>query len=101
MKGFTASQTAVIGCSADSVEAQAKFKAKYNLNFTLLSDPDFNVIEAYGARRMKRFLGKSYLGIVRMSFWVGADGKIRKIWDKASSKGHAEEVLAAVKAERA
>lgn len=101
MKGFTASQTAVIGCSADSVEAQAKFKVKYNLNFTLLSDPDFNVIEAYGARRMKRFLGKSYLGIVRMSFWVGADGKIRKIWDKASSKGHAEEVLAAVKAERA
>jgi peroxiredoxin Q/BCP len=100
MKGFTASQTAVIGCSADSVEAQAKFKSKYNLNFTLLSDPDFNVIEAYGARRMKRFLGKSYLGIVRMSFWVGADGKIRKIWDKASSKGHAEEVLAAVKAAR-
>jgi thioredoxin-dependent peroxiredoxin len=100
MKGFTASQTAVIGCSADSVDAQAKFKAKYNLNFTLLSDPDFNVIEAYGARRMKRFLGKSYLGIVRMSFWVGADGKIRKIWDKASSKGHAEEVLAAVKAAR-
>lgn len=101
MKGFTASQTAVIGCSADSVEAQAKFKAKYNLNFTLLSDPDFNVIEAYGARRMKRFLGKSYLGIVRMSFWVGADGEIRKIWDKASSKGHADEVLAAVKAARA
>jgi peroxiredoxin Q/BCP len=97
MKGFKNLQTAVIGCSADSVEAQAKFKAKLNLNFPLLSDPDFNVIEAYGARRMKRFLGKSYLGIVRMTFWVGADGKIRKIWDKAQSKGHAEEVLAAVK----
>jgi thioredoxin-dependent peroxiredoxin len=97
MKGFAALQTAVIGCSADSVEAQAKFKAKYSLNFPLLSDPEFNVIEAYGARRMKRFLGKSYLGIVRMGFWVGLDGKIRKIWDKASSKGHAEEVLATVK----
>lgn len=97
MKGFTSLRTAVIGCSADSVEAQAKFKAKYNLNFPLLSDPDFNVIEAYGARRMKRFLGKSYLGIVRMSFWVGEDGKIRKIWDRVSSKGHADEVLAAVK----
>ena len=97
MKGFKNLRTAVIGCSADSVEAQAKFKAKYNLNFPLLSDPDFNVIEAYGARRMKRFLGKSYLGIVRMTFWVGADGQIRKIWDKAQSKGHAEEVLAAVK----
>lgn len=98
MKGFTSLQTSVIGCSADSVEAQAKFKAKYNLNFPLLADPDFKVIEAYGARRMKRFLGKSYLGIVRMSFWVGADGKIRKIWDKAPSKGHAENVLATVKA---
>ena len=98
MKGFTSLHTAIIGCSADSVEAQAKFRAKYNLNFPLLSDPNFIVIEAYGARRMKRFLGKSYLGIVRMSFWVGADGKIRKIWDKAQSKGHAEEVLAAIKA---
>src|ERR1700723_2546384 len=98
MKGFTALHTAIIGCSADSVEAQAKFKAKYNLNFPLLADPEFEVIEAYGARRMKRFLGKSYLGIVRMTFWIGADGKIRKVWEKASSKGHAEEVLDAVEA---
>ncbi len=55
----------ILGCSADSVESQAKFKAKQKLNFPLLSDPDFTVIEAYGARRMKSFLGKSYLGIVR------------------------------------
>ena len=98
MKGFTARQTAVVGCSADSVEAQAKFKAKYNLNFPLLADTEFEVIEAYGARRMKRFLGKSYLGIVRMTFWIGPDGTIRKVWDKASSKGHADEVLAEVQA---
>ena len=98
MKDFTELGTAVIGCSADSVAAQAKFKSKFNLNFPLLSDPDFNVIEPYEARRMKLFLGKSYLGIVRMTYWVGADGRIRKIWDKASSKGHAAEVLAAVQA---
>jgi peroxiredoxin Q/BCP len=98
MKEFISLNTAVIGCSADAVEAQAKFKAKFNLNFSLLSDPEFNVIEPFGARRMKLFLGKSYLGIVRMTYWVGADGKIRKIWDKASSKGHAEEVLQAVRA---
>ena len=98
MKDFTALNTAVIGCSADSVAAQAKFKEKQKLNFPLLSDPEFNVIEPYGARRMKLFLGKSYLGIVRMTYWVGADGRIHKIWDKASSKGHAAEVLAAVKA---
>src|SRR5271166_2231988 len=101
MKGFSTLQTAIVGCSADSVDLQAKFKAKYNLNFPLLSDPDFEVIEAYGARRMKRFLGKSYLGIVRMTFWIGPDGRIVKIWDKASSKGHADEVLAAVEAESA
>jgi peroxiredoxin Q/BCP len=99
MKAFSALKTEVLGCSADSVESQTKFKAKYNLNFPLLFDPDFVVIEAYGARRMKRFLGKSYLGIVRMTFWIGPDGRIRKIWDKASSKGHAEEVLAAVQQE--
>jgi peroxiredoxin Q/BCP len=98
MKGFLKHNAEVVGCSADSAESQAKFKAKYDLNFPLLADTEFEVIEAYGARRMKRFLGKSYLGIVRMTFWIGPDGKIRKVWEKVSSKGHAEEVLAAVEA---
>jgi thioredoxin-dependent peroxiredoxin len=83
----------ILGCSADPVAAQAKFKEKHKLNFPLLSDPEFGTIEAYGARRMKRFLGKSFLGIVRMTFWIGADGKIRRIWDNVSVKGHAMEVL--------
>src|ERR1700722_1247120 len=98
MKGFAARQTAIVGCSADSVESQAKFKAKFDLNFPLLADTEFEVIEAYGARRMKSFLGKSYLGIVRMTFWIEPDAKIRKVWEKVSSKGHAEEVLSAVEA---
>jgi thioredoxin-dependent peroxiredoxin len=59
------------------------------------------VIEAYGARRMKSFLGKSFLGIVRMSFWIGPDGKIRKIWDNVTAKGHAAEVLAELQATKA
>jgi len=79
--------------SGDSVAALAKFKAKQELNFDLLSDPDIKSIEAYGARRMKKFLGKSFLGIVRSSFLIDAQGKIEKIWDPASSKGHAAEVL--------
>src|ERR1700722_3059505 len=66
---FNAANTGIVGCSGDSVEAQAKFKAKYDLNFPLLADTEFDVIEAYGARRMKTFFGKSFLGIVRMSFW--------------------------------
>ena len=87
----------VLGCSGDSVQTQGKFAAKYNLNFPLLSDPEFKAIEAYGARRMKQFLGKSFLGIVRSTFLIGPDGRIVKIWDKAPSKGHAAEVLEAVK----
>jgi len=87
----------ILGCSGDSVETQAKFTAKYNLNFPVLSDPEFQAIEAYGARRMKQFLGKSFLGIVRSTFLIGPDGRIAKIWDKAPSKGHAAEVLEAVK----
>jgi thioredoxin-dependent peroxiredoxin len=71
------------------------------VNFPLLADTEFEVIEAYGARRMKSFLGKSFLGIVRMSFWIGPDGKIRKVWDNVTAKGHAAEVLAALQEAKA
>lgn len=83
----------ILGVSGDSVKAQAAFKAKYKVNFPLLSDPEFEAIEAYGARRMKRFLGKSFLGIVRSSFLIGADGKIEHVWENVKAKGHAQEVL--------
>lgn len=95
---FDKLNTIILGCSADSVEAQAKFKAKQRLNFPLLSDPDFQIIEAYGARRMKRFLGKSFLGIVRSSVLIGPDGRIERVWETARSKGHAAEVLEALQA---
>ena len=95
---FDKLNTIVLGCSADSVESQAKFKAKQKLNFPLLSDPDFNVIEAYDARRMKSFLGKSYLGIVRSTVLIGPNGMVEKIWSTAKSKGHAAEVVEALKA---
>jgi thioredoxin-dependent peroxiredoxin len=87
----------VLGCSADSVESQAKFKVKQKLNFPLLSDPDFDVIEPYGARRMKSFLGKTFLGIVRSSVLIGPDGKVERVWPTAKSKGHAAEVVEALK----
>ncbi len=87
----------VLGCSADAPEVMAKFRARFKINFPLLSDPEFQAIEAYGARRMKSFLGKSFLGIVRSTVWVGSDGKIRKVWDKVSPKGHAADVVAALK----
>ena len=96
MDQFEQTNAAVVGCSGDSVEAQAKFKAKYNLNFPLLADTEFEVIGPYDARRMKSFFGKSFLGIVRMTFWIGPDGIIRKIWPKVTPRGHAAEVLSAL-----
>jgi peroxiredoxin Q/BCP len=96
-KEFEKLNTVILGCSADSVESLAKFKAKQNLNFPLLSDPDFTVIEAYEARRMKSFLGKSYLGIVRSTVLIGPDGKVEKIWSTAKAKGHAAEIVDALK----
>jgi thioredoxin-dependent peroxiredoxin len=86
----------ILGLSGDSEAAQAKFKAKRKLNFDLLSDPTKKTIGAYGSHRMKKFLGKSYMGIVRSTFLIGPDGKIEKVWDPAPAKGHAAEVLAEV-----
>jgi peroxiredoxin Q/BCP len=86
----------VLGCSADPIDGQAKFKAKFKLNFPLLSDPEFTVIEAYGARRMKSFLGKSFMGIVRSTVVVGPDGRVARVFPTAKAKGHAAEVVAAL-----
>ena len=94
---FDKAGAVILGCSGDTVEAQAKFHAKEKLNFPLLSDPQFDAIEAYDARRMKSFLGKTFLGIVRSTFLIGPDGRIARIWDKVKVKGHAAEVLEAVK----
>jgi peroxiredoxin Q/BCP len=93
-KQFDKLGVVIIGMSGDAVKAQASFKAKYKLNFDLLSDLDLKTIEAYGSRRMKKFLGKSFLGIVRSSFLIGSDGKLEQIWDNVKAKGHAAEVLA-------
>jgi len=97
LKDFQSLNAAVVGCSGDSVEDQTKFKTRYKLNFPLLADTEFEVVEAYKARRMKSFFGKSFLGIVRSTFWVGPDGKIRKTWPKVTPKGHAAEVLEAIR----
>ncbi len=95
-KQFEKVGAVILGCSADTVPAQSKFREKYKLNFPLLSDPDFTAIEAYGARRMKMFLGKSFLGIVRSTFLIDRDGRVAKIWDKVRARGHAADVLAAI-----
>ena len=65
----------ILGASADPEKALASFKAKQKLNFPLLSDPTHKMIEAYGVWRQKKFMGRSFMGIVRSTFLIGADGK--------------------------
>ena len=72
------------------------FKTEHKFNFSLLSDPTHKMIEAYGAWRMKKFMGRSFKGVVRSSFLIGSHGKIEEIWDEVKAKGHAAEVLARV-----
>jgi peroxiredoxin Q/BCP len=85
----------VLGASADPEKALANFKSKQKLNFTLLSDPEHRMLEAYGAWRMRKFMGRSFMGIARSTVLIGADGKIEEVWDNAKAKGHAAEVLVA------
>ncbi len=86
----------VLGVSVDPVKAHDKFVEKYKLPFTLLADVDKKIVEAYGVWGQKTFMGRKYLGVHRVTFLIGPDGKIKKIWPKVKPEEHAEEVLAAL-----
>ena len=93
---FAATNTEIVGVSADSVEKHGKFKTKHNLGVTLLSDPDQKMLQAYGVWVEKNMYGKKYMGIERATFLVGEDGKILNIWRKVRVKGHVDAVLETV-----
>jgi len=86
----------VLGVSKDSIASHCKFRDKYELNFPLLSDPDGDVLEKYGAWGEKVLYGKKSMGIIRSTVVIGPDGKIKKLFAKVKVDGHAEEVLAAL-----
>jgi peroxiredoxin Q/BCP len=88
----------VIGISKDSVKSHDKFKAKYQLPFTLASDGEGEVVEKYGVWVEKSMYGRKYMGVERTTFLIGKDGKIAAVWNKVKVPGHAEAVLAAAKA---
>jgi thioredoxin-dependent peroxiredoxin len=92
---FVKKDVTILGVSADAPKMLAGFMAKQKLNFTLLSDPHHKMIEAYGAWRMKKFMGREFMGIVRSSYLIGPDGKIAQVWDNVRVKGHAAAVLLA------
>ena len=83
----------IIGVSPDSEKSHCKFIDKHNLSIQLLTDPEHKVIESYGAWRLKKFMGKEYMGVVRSTFLISPDGKIAQVWDKVRVKGHVEKVL--------
>jgi peroxiredoxin Q/BCP len=88
----------VIGVSADGGESHQKFRAKYKLPFTLLSDPGNRVMEKYGAFGEKMMYGKKTTGVIRSTVLIGKDGKVLKHWARvASAEKHPDQVLAAVK----
>ena len=94
---FQKAGTDVLGVSADPVEAQDKFKKKHNLGVPLLSDETHKMLEAYGVWGKKSMYGKTFMGIIRTTVLIGADGRIARIWPKVKVDGHAAEVLAAAK----
>jgi peroxiredoxin Q/BCP len=84
----------VIGVSPDKPEAQAKFKSKYKLTFPLLADEDHKIADAYGVWKQKSMYGKKYMGVERTTFLIGADGRVRKVFEKVKPEGHAAQILA-------
>ena len=83
----------VLGVSTDSAKSHDKFAEKYQLPFTLVADEDKKIVQAYGAWGEKSFLGRKYQGTYRVTFLIGPDGRIKKIWPAVKPAEHAEEVL--------
>ncbi len=95
-KAFAKKGAVVVGISPDKPAAQARFKQKYDLPFTLLADEEKAAAKTYGVWKEKNMYGKKVMGIERSTFVIGPDGKIEKIYGKVKAKGHAAEVLAAL-----
>ena len=94
--GFKKRGAVVLGVSTDPVKAHDKFVKKFELPLTLLADTDKKIVEAYGVWGEKVFMGRKYLGTHRVTFLIGPDGRIKKIWPKVKPEEHAAEVLAAL-----
>jgi peroxiredoxin Q/BCP len=88
----------VLGVSILGVDSKAKFAKKLGLNFPVLADEDHAVAEAYGVWQQKSLYGRKYMGLARMTYLIGPDGKVAKRWDNVKVDGHVAQVLEAVKA---
>ena len=95
-KAFAKKKARIVGVSRDSVASHQKFKAKYDLPFTLLADTDQALCDAFDVIGEKNMYGKKVKGVIRSTFLVDATGKILKVWPKVKVDGHAAEVLASI-----
>jgi len=95
---FKTSKAVIFGVSILDEKSKKKFADKFKLTFSLLADAEHAVAEKYGVWQEKSFYGRKFMGIVRTTYLIGADGKIAQRWDNVKVDGHAEDVLAAVKA---
>jgi peroxiredoxin Q/BCP len=95
---FKKAGAAILGVSPDTSASHAKFKAKYKLDLALAADESKAMLEAYGVWVEKSMYGRKYMGVERTTFLLGKDGRIAAVWNKVKVPGHAEAVLAAVKA---
>lgn len=94
---FRRSRTVIIGVSRDSLASHEKFRDKQNFPFDLISDADEKLCKQFDVIHEKSLYGKKFMGIVRSTFLIDASGKLREEWRKVKVKGHAEEVLEAVR----
>ena len=95
---FRKAKTVVVGVSPDSVASHCRFRDKYEFPFELLSDEEKKVCELFGVWKEKSLYGRKYMGVERSTFLIDAAGVLRREWRKVKVDGHAEEVLAAVRA---
>lgn len=87
----------VLGVSPDSAASHDRFKAKHRLPFSLLSDPDHSVAKGYGTWGEKSLYGRKYFGLIRATFLIDEAGQVVRVWPRVKPKGHAAEVLAALR----
>lgn len=87
----------ILGVSPDSPKSHTNFIAKHDLPFTLLADTEREVLKLYSAWGLKKMYGREYEGVLRMTYLIGADGKIAKVYEKVKPAAHSEEILADLK----
>lgn len=90
----------VLGVSTDPMESHEKFRSKYSLSFPLLSDESADVAKMYGAWKEKNLYGRRTWGVARTTYWIGPDGRVKKVYKKIDTEKHGQDILADLKAQK-